>query len=301
MRVMHIKQGRPLISAEHEPHLPALQFQRTARSPAWVACRSVDDVEHDLALIDLDVVVLELAAAGISAPDAELAGVPHHLPPSKKAWSSGGIVGRSCRNSLIWPSVSSRIKFTLPHSASVFGIVVARVPAAALGALQRGLGNALRDAEHVVQVDREVPTGVVLAVPLNGEPARALAQLADCLEGPLHLLRVPDDADELVHRLLQLVLDRVRVLATFGLEWRQRRLLRGRDVLRSRSGTGRQLARVLGGVLPRSLAEHEQVPRASCHRAGSSRACHRPPHRPRKDLARATSAVSGSTSTPPIT
>ena len=35
---MHISRGRPLISALHEPHLPALQFQRTARSPAWVAC-----------------------------------------------------------------------------------------------------------------------------------------------------------------------------------------------------------------------------------------------------------------------
>ena len=39
IRVMHISRGRPLISALHEPHLPALQFQRTARSPAWVACR----------------------------------------------------------------------------------------------------------------------------------------------------------------------------------------------------------------------------------------------------------------------
>ena len=28
----------PLISIEHEPHLPALQFQRTARSGVWVAC-----------------------------------------------------------------------------------------------------------------------------------------------------------------------------------------------------------------------------------------------------------------------
>ena len=34
MRVMHIRRGRPLISAEHEPHLPALQFQRQARSGA---------------------------------------------------------------------------------------------------------------------------------------------------------------------------------------------------------------------------------------------------------------------------
>ncbi|CAM5320297.1 hypothetical protein SVIOM342S_01034 [Streptomyces violaceorubidus] len=39
MRVMHSSRGRPLISAEHEPHLPALQFQRTARSGAWAAWR----------------------------------------------------------------------------------------------------------------------------------------------------------------------------------------------------------------------------------------------------------------------
>src|SRR5260370_42530281 len=36
---MHISFGCPLISAEHEPHFPALQFQRTARSgacSAWI-------------------------------------------------------------------------------------------------------------------------------------------------------------------------------------------------------------------------------------------------------------------------
>src|SRR3990172_12061058 len=32
IRVMHISLGFPLTSALHEPHLPALQFQRTARS-----------------------------------------------------------------------------------------------------------------------------------------------------------------------------------------------------------------------------------------------------------------------------
>src|SRR5712691_6581101 len=31
--VMQASRGWPLISIEHEPHLPALQFQRTARSP----------------------------------------------------------------------------------------------------------------------------------------------------------------------------------------------------------------------------------------------------------------------------
>ena len=39
IRVMHASRGRPLISIEQDPHLPALQFQRTARSPAWVAWR----------------------------------------------------------------------------------------------------------------------------------------------------------------------------------------------------------------------------------------------------------------------
>jgi hypothetical protein len=40
-RVIHIRRGLPLISAEQDPHLPALQFQRTARSPArraWTWC-----------------------------------------------------------------------------------------------------------------------------------------------------------------------------------------------------------------------------------------------------------------------
>ena len=36
-RVMHMSFGMPLTSAEHEPHLPALQFQRQARSFACVA------------------------------------------------------------------------------------------------------------------------------------------------------------------------------------------------------------------------------------------------------------------------
>src|SRR5678816_3144836 len=41
MRVMHARRGLPLISIEHEPHLPALQFQRSARSlacSAWMRC-----------------------------------------------------------------------------------------------------------------------------------------------------------------------------------------------------------------------------------------------------------------------
>src|ERR1700682_2501920 len=36
--VLHMRREKPSISAEHEPHLAALQFQRTARSDAALAC-----------------------------------------------------------------------------------------------------------------------------------------------------------------------------------------------------------------------------------------------------------------------
>jgi hypothetical protein len=39
IRVMHVSRGRPLTSALHEPHFPALQFHRMARSLAcwaWI-------------------------------------------------------------------------------------------------------------------------------------------------------------------------------------------------------------------------------------------------------------------------
>ena len=35
-RVMHINRGLPLTSAEHDPHLPALQFHRTAEIVALI-------------------------------------------------------------------------------------------------------------------------------------------------------------------------------------------------------------------------------------------------------------------------
>jgi len=37
IRVMHSRLGLPFTSALQDPHLPALQFQRTAISGAWVA------------------------------------------------------------------------------------------------------------------------------------------------------------------------------------------------------------------------------------------------------------------------
>ena len=53
----------PLISAEQEPHLPALQFQRHGEVVRLRRLDFVDDVEHDETFGDFRGVIHELAAA----------------------------------------------------------------------------------------------------------------------------------------------------------------------------------------------------------------------------------------------
>ena len=60
---MHISFGMPLISAEHDPHLPALQFQRHGEVVGLRRLDLVHGVEHDHALDDVLLVLDELALA----------------------------------------------------------------------------------------------------------------------------------------------------------------------------------------------------------------------------------------------
>ena len=61
MRVLHVSRGRPFTSAEHEPHFPALQFQRTARSGER-SLNVVQRIENDHAGRDRHFVIHGLAA-----------------------------------------------------------------------------------------------------------------------------------------------------------------------------------------------------------------------------------------------
>ena len=87
---MHISRGRPLISALHEPHLPALQFQRTARSPAWVAWRRWM-TSRTTSPSSTPRVVAQLAAACVAAPDAHREVVSHQV-----SWSQRCAARTSC-------------------------------------------------------------------------------------------------------------------------------------------------------------------------------------------------------------
>ena len=76
-RVLHVSRGRPLTSALHEPHLAALQFQRTARSGRLVALDPVEGVEDDHPLLDRHVELVEPALlVGAAAEDSQV-GVWH--------------------------------------------------------------------------------------------------------------------------------------------------------------------------------------------------------------------------------
>src|SRR5256885_7612529 len=102
----------------------------------------VDDVEDDLALVHLDLEVLQLAAGGVAAPDPEIAYRAHHSPSlagwydassssvmyffssdsSKSPSSSARSVGTGLRASATSPvGVAEQTRLTWRHSGSICG------------------------------------------------------------------------------------------------------------------------------------------------------------------------------------
>ena len=167
--------------------------------------------------------------------------------------------------------------------------------------LQRRPGDALAHQQHVRQVQGEVPAGVVLPVALDGQAGDPLLERLDPLERLLHLRRGADDADQVVHRLLQVVLHGVGVLAAVPLERRERgaagvgqRLVRQR-----RPGPdcgARARRRPTPARRPNTSRSDSELPPSRldpCMPPATSPAANRPGMR--------AASVSGSTSTPPIT
>ena len=94
--------------------------------------------------------------------------------------------------------------------------------------------------------------------------------------------RLADDADEVVHRLLQLLVQRVRVLAALGRRTARARSHRRVDDAWSTAGRAAEVRRRTRPRRARRRACRRPAGRtASCRRAGWSRACRRTP-RPRR-------------------
>ncbi len=141
------------------------------------------------------------------------------------------------------------------------GVVVAGVAAAALGARQRGLGDAFADQQHVAQVDRQVPAGVVLTVSLHLHVLESLAKLVQPAQRLGDFVRVADDAHQVVHRLLQFQVQGVRILrrgaVRRSLEGGERPLRRRVDGVLVDGRAAAQRPRVVGGAQTGAPAEDQ--------------------------------------------
>src|SRR5262245_7446390 len=219
----------------------------------------MDNVEDDLALVDLDLEVLQRAALRIATPDLEMRLVAHLLLLEQRRE-----LRRHRREGLVVESDLSVLLAQHDVDLPPFGIgervVVAGVPTPALLAFERGHRDALGYPQHVVQVNGQMPTGVEPAVAGHRKPGRTLLKRLDLLERALELLGRSNDPDQVVHHLLQVLMHRVRVLRALGLERRQRRLAGPGDLLLGYDRpTAAQTGRVLRRVLTGPPAEYQQV------------------------------------------
>src|SRR5438105_5753810 len=156
MRVMHISRGLPLISAEQEPHFPALQFQRTARSCAcvawiwWIASSTTmpgtTSTEKSSKCPPDESVLQTLNSALVIALPCrssallllnDLRQLGRHRR-NRRTPDFHRAVGRSLRD-----DVEGRVLGALVR------VILAKVAAAAFLALERGSGDRLRHGEKV--------------------------------------------------------------------------------------------------------------------------------------------------------
>src|SRR5687767_1906851 len=107
------------------------------------------------------------------------------------------------------------------------GIVFTEVAAPALATLERRSGYSFRHGQQVSKVQSGVPAGVIFTTAAHANPRRARVEIGELLERQSHFVFVANDADQALHRRLQLLLDHIRILATrAALEGLERRSFR---------------------------------------------------------------------------
>ncbi len=201
---------------------------------------AVDGVQHDLAVLAGHGVVAQLAAVAVAAPQTEVDVIAVIQGfSSNSAMRSSGRSSSGSRLTATSPSRGPDDHLDLAQLRVGLGVVVAGVAAAALAALQRGQGHALGHGQQRAQVEGQVPARVVLAVPLDPHLRRPLLEGGDPLEGALQLALGADDPDQLLHAVLELLLDGVGVDVAVGPLERGQGLALGRLDL----GRGRPPAR----------------------------------------------------------
>src|SRR5207249_5799042 len=126
-------------------------------------------------------------------------------------------------------------------------------------ALEGGEGQSFRAGRQRAQVAGAVPARVVALAPLDSPPPRPLLENLDLRQGLLEFRLRPDDADEAVHHLLEILLDGVGILARLPREDAGDLALDIRHLARADGQSALDAPGVLGGVVAGPPAEDQEV------------------------------------------
>ena len=180
-------------------------------------------------------------------------------------------------------------------------IVVAGVAAPALGALEGGAGDRLGHQEHVVRSRARCQPGLYCRSPSTVTLATLVRRSATFSRAALQLRLGADDADQILHDVLQDLLQAYGFSPPSGLK-RSQSLLGGGVHIRGGHGGpgGREPGGVAGRVFAGPAAEDQQVAQRVATQAVG--AVHAACHLARRvEAGDGRLALSGSTSTPPMT
>ena len=137
-------------------------------------------------------------------------------------------------------------------------IVVAEMRAAAFLALQGRERDGFGNREQIVQIERGVPAGIVFAIAADAHFAGALFQLRDPFQRALQLILAADDAHQILHQVLQIVLHLIRAFP-LPLEGLERLAAPLHPPARWSMLPGSVIFRELRRKLARALAEDHQI------------------------------------------
>src|SRR5207249_4817262 len=92
--------------------------------------------------------------------------------------------------------------------------ILAKLRAPAFLALKRGASHSFGDGEEVAQIERGVPAGIELAVAIYARLGCSFPERSNFFERLLHFIFLPNDANVVLHQLLQIPL---HLIGTFGI------------------------------------------------------------------------------------
>src|SRR5690348_11317595 len=138
------------------------------------------------------------------------------------------------------------------------GKVITEMRSPAFFSLERRPSHHFRDSEQVIQVDGRMPAGVVFAITSYANAFATDLEFSYAFQRLRHFFFRANDAHQVLHHVLQSVLNRIGPFATIMLEGFQRLFFCGGNFV-SIDGAEGALLGVGGSVLASAFSENQQI------------------------------------------